>query len=114
MICPNGRSMVINYLYDFSAWNITGETVFEGVDCYIIEFYMPSYMYEEGDEIYGITFFSAYVSKETGIPMATLYYGSDADVQSMEILYDVKFNGDAEPVPDVDMNAVGLEKFNYK
>ena len=53
-------------------------------------------------------------SKETGIPMATLYYGSDADVQSMEILYDVKFNGDAEPVPDVDMNAVGLEKFNYK
>ena len=114
MICPNGRSMVINYLYDFSAWNITGETVFEGVDCYIIEFYMPSYMYEEGDEIYGISSFMAYVSKETGIPMATLYYGSDADVQSMEILYDVKFNGDAEPVPDVDMNAVGLEKFNYK
>ena len=114
MLCPNGRNLIIDYLYDFSKWDITGDTVFEGVDCYIIKYYLPSYLYREDDEIYGISSFTAYVSKETGIPMTTIFYDSDGNTKKLEILYDVKFNGDADPVPEKDMNTVGLDKFIYK
>ena len=112
-LCPDGEELVINYLYDFSTWNITGEINFEGRDCYIIEGKRPEKKYEEYDK-YRKYKYMLYIDKETGIPMLDISYLENGDIDSIDMYYDVKLNSDAEPVPEKDMSWFDTSLANYK
>ena len=111
LVCPNGQSLV-SYLYDFSNWDITGEESFEGRDCFIIEMDIP-------DELSGYSIdyhdhLVAYIDKETGIPMLVKTLDDNGTLVEAEFYYDVKFNGQAEPVPEKDMSWFDTSPENYK
>lgn len=100
MNCPNGQELVIYYLYDFSKWDITGDTTFEGRDCYVID-YHSSTSVEGKDYQKDIT---CYVDKETGIPMYQQTIANDDVYVIYNFYYDVHFNDDAEPMPEVNID----------
>ena len=105
-----------NYLYDFSTWNITGDINFEGRDCYIIEGVRPDaeYNYDPNYEGLDVVNFKLYIDKETGIPMVTMTYLKNGDINEVEMYFDVKFNDKAEPVPEKDMSWFDTSLENYK
>lgn len=109
-LCPDGEGLVINYLYDFSTWNITGDINFEGRDCYIIEGKRPEKDYDE----YERDKYLLYIDKETGIPMLDISYLENGDINSVDLYFDVKFNDKAEPVPEKDMSWFDTSLENYK
>ena len=41
-------------------------------------------------------------------------YSNNGINEKCEIYYDIRINGEAEPVPDIDMSAYDLSKFTYK
>jgi len=100
MNCPNGQDLVIYYLYDFSKWDITGDTTFEGRDCYVID-YHSSILMDGKDYQKDIT---CYVDKETGIPMYQQTIANDDVYVTYNFYYDVHFNDDAEPMPEVNID----------
>ncbi|WP_303805758.1 hypothetical protein [Ruminococcus flavefaciens] len=109
-LCPDGEALVINYLYDFSTWNITGDINFEGRDCYIIEGKRPKKDYDE----YERDRYLLYIDKETGIPMLDISYLENGDISSVDLYFDVKLNDKAEPVPEKDMSWFDTSLENYK
>lgn len=109
-LCPDGEGLVINYLYDFSTWNITGDINFEGRDCYIIEGKRPKKDYDE----YERDRYLLYIDKETGIPMLDISYLENGDINSVDLYFDVKLNDKAEPVPEKDMSWFDTSLENYK
>ena len=100
MYCPNGYDLVYGYLYDLSKWDITGDTTFEGRDCYVID-YHSSTIIEGRDYRKDIT---CYVDKETGIPMYQQTIANDDVYVIYNFYYDVHFNDDAEPMPEVNID----------
>lgn len=109
-LCPDGEGLVINYLYDFSTWNITGDINFEGRNCYIIEGKRPEKDYDE----YERDKYLLYIDKETGIPMLDISYLENGDINSVDLYFDVKLNDKAEPVPEKDMSWFDTSLENYK
>ncbi len=116
MHCPNGSAEVFEALYDFSCWDITGDTTFDGRDCYIIDYTTPERKGVDQREYYTNQYsrMVIYVDKETGIPMCTMSYNENGSLESCDIYYDMHLNADAEPVPNIDMNQYDLSSFTYK
>ncbi|MBQ6251592.1 hypothetical protein [Ruminococcus sp.] len=100
MCCPNGKYLVTSYLYDLSKWEITGDTTFEGRDCYVIDYHSSTHM-EDRDYKTNIT---CYVDKETGIPMYQQTIANDDCYVFYKFYYDVHFNEDAEPMPEINID----------
>ena len=116
VLCPNGQELAISYLYELNKWDITGEINFEGRDCYIIEGVRPDaeYNYDPNYEGLDVVNFKLYIDKETGIPMVTMTYLKNGDINEVEMYFDVKFNDKAEPVPEQDMSWFDTSWENYK
>ena len=116
VLCPNGQGLAISYLYELNKWNITGDINFEGRDCYIIEGVRPDaeYNYDPNYEGLDVVNFKLYIDKETGIPMVTMTYRKNGDINEVEMYFDVKFNDKAEPVPEKDMSWFDTSLENYK
>jgi hypothetical protein len=111
-ICPNGQLIATNYLYEFSNWDITGETTFESRECCIIEMdipdYLSSYSSDYNDKL------TAYIDKETGIPMLVEMLDENGDLVEANFYYDVKLNDQAESVPEKDMSWFDTGLSNFK
>ena len=116
VLCPNGQELAISYLYELNKWDITGNINFEGRDCYIIEGVRPDaeYNYDPNYEGLDVVNFKSYIDKETGIPMVTMTYRKNGDINEVEMYFDVKFNDKAEPVPEQDMSWFDTSWENYK
>lgn len=116
VLCPNGQGLATSYLYELNKWDITGDINFEGRDCYIIEGVRPDaeYNYDPNYEGLDVVNFKLYIDKETGIPMVTMTYRKNGDINEVEMYFDVKFNDKAEPVPEQDMSWFDTSWENYK
>ena len=115
-LCPNGQGLATSYLYELNKWDITGDINFDGRDCYIIEGERPNAEYDYDPNYEGRDFvnFKLYIDKETGIPMVTITYRKNGDINSVDMYFDVKLNDKAEPVPEQDMSWFDTSLENYK
>ena len=115
-LCPNGQGLATSYLYELNKWDITGDINFDGRDCYIIEGERPNAEYDYDPNYEGRDFvnFKLYIDKETGIPMVTITYRKNGDINSVDMYFDVKLNDKAEPVPEQDMSWFDTSIYNYK
>ena len=111
-ICPNGQLIATNYLYEFSNWDITGETTFESRECCIIEMDIPDYLSSYSSDYHDKL--TAYIDKETGIPMLVEMLDENGDLVEANFYYDVKLNDQAESVPEKDMSWFDTGLSNFK
>ena len=72
------------------------------------------YNYDPNYEGLDVVNFKLYIDKETGIPMVTMTYLKNGDINEVEMYFDVKFNDKAEPVPEKDMSWFDTSLENYK
>ena len=111
-ICPNGQDLVSQYLFELNKWDITGETTFEGRDCCIIEMDIPDYLSSYSSDYQDKL--TAYIDKETGIPMLVEMLDDNGDLVEADFYYDVKLNDQAESVPEKDMSWFDTGLSNFK
>lgn len=112
MFISEGPWLVRTYMYEFSKWDITGETNILDRDCCIVEGridFRNDEMCIYPEDYYGS--FKFFIDKETGIPIGTEFYAKDGETVHCTVYYDIRLNDEAEPVPDVDISGYN---FTYK
>ena len=70
--------------------------------------YLSSYSSDYNDKL------TAYIDKETGIPMLVEMLDENGDLVEANFYYDVKLNDQAESVPEKDMSWFDTSWENYK
>ena len=95
-------------LYDFTAWEITGEVSYAGRECYGIEGHIPYYPYEPTDN--GTADFKALIDKKTGCLLKYILYDPNGGYLDWLITKSIKFDEEADPVT-IDFSA--YSKYDY-